>query len=86
MTLFTSPIFLKQKLVINAVALGPPVADVGVPQGCVLGQTLFNLYIIDTYGCLESWVGLRLYADDALNFLKVERLNYVNCKNERRFT
>lgn len=47
----------------------------GVPQGSVLGPTLFLVYIDDVYTCMEPGVTIRLFADDCVIYTPVKTVD-----------
>ena len=56
--------------------------DIGVPQGSVLGPTLFLIYINDISNYLEM-ATCNLYADDVLLYVSGQNVNEVNEKLQR---
>jgi hypothetical protein len=53
--------------------------DIGVPQGTVLGPTLFLLYVNDINNYLDS-ATCNLYADDVLLYVSGQNINEINEK------
>lgn len=54
-----------QKIVLDDTFSNTEVVTMGVPQGSILGPTLFNLYINDVFE-LNLFGGMSMYADDAM--------------------
>ena len=64
----------RQRVLVNGVLSSEKCINTGVPQGSILGPTLFLIYI-NSLSKLQLKGGLRLYADDAL-------LLYFNKSND----
>ena len=67
-----------QKVIINGHASAPLKVHSGVPQGSVLGPTLFLIYI-DKVGSVLKHSTIRLFADDALLYSRIG--NHHDCIN-----
>ena len=78
-TLFTSFLTKRNQYVsINNVSSTTKPINCGVPQGSVLGQLLFTLYINDI--CKSTSCNPRLFADDTCLILLDKHLSAVNTK------
>ena len=53
--------------------------DAGVPQGSVLGPTLFLLYVNDLEDFLPDGVHLAVYADDTSLYVTIENKASIAC-------
>ena len=57
-----------QKVSIDPELSTPKDVISGVPQGTVLGPTLFLSYIYDIPDCIKDGSSIKLFADDALMY------------------
>ena len=61
----------KQRVVLNNIASESITVLSGVPQGSILGQLLFVLFINDIYVGIDKATSICLYVDDTKNWRKI---------------
>ena len=62
--------FRQQRVVVNGIKSDMYPVVSGVPQGTVLGPSLFSLHINDIASDIES--GIRLFADDCVCYREIK--------------